>query len=340
MPHILDLEIPQIESIVTTQGFKAYRAKQIIAWIYKKFASSYEDMTDLPKDLRGYLAGHTNFNRLELVTLQEQRSDQSKRYLWGVHGTPVAESVLLRYKYGTTGCLSSQAGCPVGCVFCASGKLGFQRNLTRGEILEEFLGMCRLTNTRLSRIVFMGTGEPFFNYGGVIGAIDMLCREDTYDMSRRKITVSTVGIPGAIRKFASDSNGVRLALSLHSASDEVRNELIPVNRIYPVSEIISATKYFAQATGQRVTFEYMLLDGINDSREDARKLVNLVTGIDCLVNLIPWNAVPGIDFRGSEPGKIADFKSILERNRVKVTVRRRLGGGIKAACGQLRRLTT
>lgn len=339
-PHILDLELEEIDSIIAGQGFQPYRAKQVVAWIYRKFAMSYDDMTDLPKDLRAYLAENTEFSRLSLVTLQEQKSDRSKRYLWGIYGNPLAESVLLEYKYGLTGCLSTQAGCPVGCVFCASGKLGFQRNLTKGEILDQFLGMCRHSNQRLSRIVFMGTGEPFFNYEAVLGSIDMLCKEETYDMSRRKITVSTVGIPGAIRKFAVDSNGVRLALSLHAASDETRSELIPVNRVYPLKEIISAVKYFAGVTGQRVTFEYMMLKGVNDSKEDAIKLANLVNGIDCLVNIIPWNPVPGVHLQESEPGTILDFVSTLERNRVKVTVRRRLGGNIKAACGQLRRVIT
>lgn len=339
-PHILDFDEKQIEHMVKAQGFESYRAKQTIGWIYNNFAGSFEEMTDLPKDLRTYLSQNIALNRLSIVTLQKQKSDKSKRYLWGFHGTPVAESVLLEYKYGSTACLSTQVGCPVRCVFCASGKLGFGRNLTRGEILDQFLGMCRESNNRISRVVFMGTGEPFFNYEAVMDAIDMLTKPTTYDMSRRKITVSTVGIPGAIREFAEDSGGVRLAVSLHAASDEVRNKLIPVSSVYRLEEVISAARYFADATGQRITFEYMLLKDVNDSNEDAIRLVRLVSGIDCLINLIPWNPIPGVGFERTEPGRLREFKNILERNRMKVTVRRSLGGSIEGACGQLRRSTT
>ncbi len=338
-PHILEFKPSEIEQVITAQGYEPYRAKQIIAWIYVKFASSFEEMTDLPKGLRAYLAENFEFSRLSIVTLQEQESDGSKRYLWGIHGDPLAESVLLEYKYGSTACLSTQAGCPVGCEFCASGRLGFQRNLAKGEILSQFLGMCGESRKRISRVVFMGTGEPFFNYEAVLGAIDMLTDPSTYDLSRRRVTVSTVGIPGAVRKFAEDSHGVRLAVSLHGSSDKVRNRLIPVNKVYPLDEVIASARYFARVTGQRITFEYILLRGVNDSREDAVKLAGLISGIDCLVNLIPWNPVPGIGFERSDPDVRNEFKNILERNRVKVTVRRRLGGNIEAACGQLRRST-
>ncbi len=339
-PHILDLDETQIEHMVRAQGFEPYRARQVITWIYNKFAGSFEEMTDLPKELRSYLSENIVVNRLSLITLEKQKSDRSKRYLWGIHSISVAESVLLEYKYGSIACLSAQVGCPVRCVFCASGKLGFDRNLTRGEILDQFLGMCRESNERIGRIVFMGTGEPFFNYEAVIDAINMITRPTTYDMSRRKITVSTVGIPGAIREFAKDSDGVRLAVSLHAATDKVRNKLIPVSSVYRLEEVISAARYFADVTGQRITFEYMLLKDVNDSKEDAIHLAKLVSGIDCLINLIQWNPVPGVDFERSEPGKLREFKSILERSRIKVTVRRSLGGSIEGACGQLRRKST
>ena len=336
-PHVLDLSLDQIEKTITQQGFQRYRAQQLIEWIFKKFASSYEEMSDLPKDLRDYMAQNLSLSTLSMLACYSDRSQQSRRYLWGLNGMPVAESVLLSYKYGTTGCLSTQVGCPVGCSFCASGKLGFERNLTKGEIIDQLIGMCRHTRERISRLVFMGTGEPFFNYDNVMSAIEMLSEASTYDMSRRKMTISTVGIPAEIRRFAHDSAGVRLAVSLHAPSNDTRNMLIPVNEVYPLNEVMSSVQYFAKVTGQRVTFEYMLLKGVNDSSEDARTLARLVSDLDCLVNLIPWNPVPGVDYEASEKSQVHNFKGILEKNHVKVTVRRRLGIGVKGACGQLQR---
>jgi 23S rRNA (adenine2503-C2)-methyltransferase len=336
-PHVLDLSLVQIEKMITDQGFQPYRAEQLIGWIFKKYASSYDEMTDLPKDLRTYMACNTDLHALSMLACYSERSEESRRYLWGIDDSPVCESVLLTYKYGTTGCLSTQVGCPVGCSFCASGKLGFDRNLTRGEIIDQLLGMCRNTHERIGRVVFMGTGEPFFNYDNVMDAIALLSEPRTYDMSPRRITISTVGIPAAIRRFAHDSNGVRLAVSLHASSNPTRDRLIPVNEVYPLNEVMSAVRYFAKVTGQRVTFEYMLLRGVNDSGEDALALAHLLSDLDCLVNLIRWNPVPGVDYQVTEKGQTDNFRRILERNHVKVTVRRRLGVEVKGACGQLRR---
>ncbi len=299
--HILDLIPSEIEQHVEAMGFKPYRAKQLIAWIYKKFASSFDEMTDLPKGLRRALNENFVLTRLGLTTLERQKSDNSKRYLWGLNGALIAESVLLEYRYGSTACLSTQIGCPVKCEFCASGKLGFERNLRTGEISDQLLGMCVESGKRINRVVFMGTGEPFFNYEAVMGAINILSDPGTYDLSRKRVTVSTVGIPGAIRQFAEDAHGVRLAVSLHGSSDKVRNKLIPVNRIYPLGEVMASARYFARVTGQRITFEYVLLKGVNDSIEDAERLSRLVSDVDCLVNLIAWNPVPGIGFDRSGP---------------------------------------
>jgi len=339
-PSLTEMTVSEIKSFMQSIGEKPYRATQILDWVYKKFASSFEEMTNLPKELRKYLAEHIDFSRLALMLKQEEENGWSKKYLWGRDSVPVVESVLLRYKYGLTGCVSTQKGCPVGCVFCASHTLGFQRNLSRGEILEQFLGMCRDQQKRLSHLVFMGTGEPFMNYENVLEAINILSRKETYNLSRRKITVSTVGIPEAIRKFALDSRGARLALSLHASSDQVRNNLIPLNKVYPIGEIMQALRYYAEYTRQRVTVEYMLLKGINDSKEDALRLCKLLSGLDCLVNLIPWNEIPGLGFESPGVSRINQFRYILERNRIKATIRRRLGKNIEAACGQLRRQIT
>lgn len=336
-PALLDLTETELASVLEAAGQKAYRARQIMGWVYRRFAGSFDEMTDLPAPLRQELENRLDFRSLQLVGRQEAGGDWAKKYLWGKDGKPLVESVLLKYRYGLTGCVSSQVGCPVGCAFCASKALGYERGLSKGEIVEEFLGMCREEGARLGHLVFMGTGEPFLNYDNVVAAIDMLCDPGNYDLSRRKITVSTVGIPDAMRRFARDSKGARLALSLHAASDSIRDELIPLNRTYPIERVIPALKEYADVTGQRVTVEYMLLSGVNDAPGEALKLTALVQGIDCLVNLIPWNSVPGFPWNRPGADAVETFKEVLERNRIKVTVRRSLGGGIEAACGQLRR---
>ncbi|MGI6643868.1 MAG: 23S rRNA (adenine(2503)-C(2))-methyltransferase RlmN [Bacillota bacterium] len=334
-PNFLDLDLQSFSDLLSLQGEKPYRARQVWAWTFKRFAASFDEMTDLPQSLRQYLEAFTNYRRLHLLRAQEGEAGWSKKYLWGQNGTPVCESVVLKYSYGLTACLSTQVGCPVGCAFCASSQLGFGRNLRRGEILEELLGMCRDQGQRIGRIVFMGTGEPFLNYREVLGAIETLSDPRGYGLSRRRVTVSTVGIPDAIRRFAKDSRGARLAVSLHAASNDVRDRIMPYNKRFPIEQVVSALKDYALTTGQRVTIEYMLLGGINDSPSEADRLASLVSGMDLLVNLILWNEVPGLPFRRSEPRKVLEFRRRLERNRVKVTVRRSLGGGISAACGQL-----
>jgi len=337
LPSLFDLDLAGLEALVQEAGETPYRARQILGWMYRRFASSFDDMSDLPARLRQHLGETVRFSQLELVRKQEGEDEWAKRYLWAEGGEPLCESVLLRYKYGLTGCVSTQAGCPVGCIFCASQLLGFQRSLTTGEILEEFVGMCRDQGDRLGRLVFMGTGEPFLNYDAVMATIDTVCDAACYGLSRRRVTVSTIGIPAAIRRYAADSRGARLALSLHAPDDDTRDHLIPMNKRFPIGSVVGALKEFSISTGQRVTIEYMLLRDVNDSRTAAQKLADLVGDIDCLVNLIPWNAVPGFQWRRPGLARVKEFRDTLERNRVRVTVRRRLGGNIEAACGQLRR---
>lgn len=339
-PNLFELSLPELSKMLSDMGEKPYRAKQIWSWAYQKLAASFDDMTDLPLTLRGKLAAGLSLGRLEPLLVQEGTDSWAKKYLWGLAGTPLAESVVMKYVYGLSACLSTQAGCPVGCLFCASSIIGFERSLSKGEIIEQFLGMCRDRKERIGHIVFMGTGEPFLNYEAVLDAINTLAMPEGYGLSRRKFTVSTVGVPEAIRRFAKDSGGVRLALSLHAATDRVRDQIVPWNKRYPVEEIVSALHSYAKYTGQRVTVEYMLLRGVNDSLEEASRLAELLSDIDCLVNLIPWNYVPGLKFERPERLRVEKFHEVLLRNRVKVTVRRSLGGEIEAACGQLRRQQT
>jgi len=336
-PHLFDMTSEELRETMVALGERPWRANQIMAWAYKKMASSFHDMTDLPLGLRKYLSDSIDFSRLSLLKTQEEDKGRAKKYLWGQGDAPLVESVLLRYKYGVAGCISTQAGCPVGCTFCASRVKGFDRNLKRGEMIEEFVGMARDQQERIGHLVFMGTGEPFLNYDMLLGVIDLLSRKETYEMSRRKMTVSTVGIPEKIISFAKDGGGVRLALSLHASKDEVRNGLIPLNRVYPISQTIDALKEYARITKDRVTIEYMLLQRVNDSKDDAFRLARLIRGLDCLVNLIPWNRVPGLPFEPPTRDTIEEFRNVLQRNRIKVTIRRKLGGNIEAACGQLMR---
>lgn len=335
--YFFQLTRDEILRIIEDAGERPYRLNQILGWAYRRYADSFADMTDLPLRLRSFLSERLRYRKLELLALQEASEPWTKRFLWGHQGKPVAESVLLKYKYGLTGCISSQVGCPVRCAFCASTLLGFERNLTRGEIVEQLVNMCASEKQRIGHVVFMGTGEPFLNYENVLSAIEVICDKEMYGLSRRKVTVSTVGIPEAIRRYARDSKGARLAISLHAVSDSVRSQLIPLNRKHPVSEVMDAIRYYSEFTGQRVTIEYMLLNGINDSKGQAVELSRLLLGLDCLVNLIPWNEVPGLPYRRPPRARIEDFKKVLENAGVKVTVRRSLGADIEAACGQLRR---
>jgi len=337
MLNLTDMDLPQLAEHIASFGEKPYRAKQVLSWVYGKYASTWDEMTDLPAALRKCLAETARVRQLELLRKQEGEGDWAKRFLWGKEGKPLCESVLLSYKYGLTGCVSSQAGCPVGCGFCASAVLGFERNLSAGEIIEEFLGMCQDQGERIGHIVFMGTGEPFMNYDNVLLAIERLCDPALYGLSRRKVTVSTVGVPHAMDRYAKDCKGARLALSLHATDNETRDKLIPLNKRYPLEAVLSALKRFSTNTGQRVTIEYMLLRDVNDRAADASRLASMVKGLDCLVNLIPWNEVPGLKWKSPEPARVAMFREALEGNRVKVTIRRRLGANIEAACGQRRR---
>jgi 23S rRNA (adenine2503-C2)-methyltransferase len=330
-------DLKELENLMENLGEKPYRARQILLWLYTRYAMSFDQMTDLPESLRDRLSLVFRISSLDLISKKEAPGAWSKKYLWGRDGQPLVESVLLRYKYGLTGCVSTQVGCPIGCAFCASGLIKHERNLEPQEIVDQVLGMAREEKERVGHVVFMGTGEPFLNYTGVIKAIDSLCDPKRYGLSRRKVTVSTVGIPDKIRLYANDCRGSRLAISLHAASDDKRDQLIPLNRTFPIGQLMAAAREFSQKTGQRITFEYLLLNGFNDQKNDALRLSSLLDGLDCLVNLIPWNEVA--DFPWNKPSEktIDLFRSKLERNRVKVTVRRSLGETIEAACGQLKR---
>ncbi len=317
-------------------GEKSYRAEQLFAWLHKEHATTYDEMTNLPKMFRERLRAEC-----ELVTLRKTGARTSKdgegKYLFTLPDGNVIESVLMKYHYGNSVCVSSQVGCAMGCAFCASAIGGKTRNLTASEMLEQIYRIEGITGERVSRTVVMGMGEPFDNYDNLIRFIDLICDERGHRMSRRGITVSTCGLVPEIRRFAEDDRGVTLAISLHSADDAVRKKLMPGASKYTVREVRDAAVYYFERTGRRVTFEYSLIRGVNDSDADARRLVQLIGGFPCHINLIPVNHVDGRRFVPPCREGLSKFQNKLEKCGINVTMRRGIARSVNGACGQLRK---
>lgn len=320
-----------------TLGLPAFRAKQIFEWLHVKLATSYDEMTNLPKDLRETLKDKYPIIALEEADALHSETDGTIKYLFRLKDDRVIESVLMKYHHGNSVCISSQVGCRMGCKFCASTIGGKERDLLPSEMLDQIYRIQALSGERVSNIVVMGTGEPLDNYDNVIRFLRLITSEKGLNISARNITVSTCGIPDQIRAFAKEGLPVTLALSLHAPNNEVRKQLMPVASKYDLKEVMDAFLYYYEKTGRRLTFEYSLVNGINDEEEHAKELSKLVKGINCHINLIPVNPIKERDYRKSEGSKIQNFKFILEKNRINVTIRREMGADINAACGQLRK---
>ena len=336
--HFLDLSVEQLRQWLGEQGQPAFRAKQILKWIYGRRVYEFQQMSDLPQRLRDQLD-----SAFAVLTAREaevvQSSDGTDKLLVRLADGGEVECVLLRDGARRSICVSSQVGCAMGCVFCASGLGGVDRNLTRGEILEQMLRLAgRLDEgERLSHIVMMGMGEPLANLDSVLAALEVARRPDGLGISPRRITISTVGLPPAIDRLAARGVPYNLAVSLHAPNEQLRSELVPVNRkigIYAVLE--AADRYFA-SNGRRLTFEYVLLGGVNDSTQCAQQLAELLRRRTVMLNVIPYNPVEGLPYRTPSQGAIARFREILESAGVNVQFRQRKGSEIDAACGQLRR---
>ena len=313
-----------------------FRAKQIFDWVYKKGASSFEEMTNLSKELRAELASTITFPCIRLISTQE--SGETIKYLWELADGKRVESVLICSFDRRTVCVSSQVGCPARCAFCASGREGLIRSLTPAEIVEQVLHIDRLLKQkgeRVSHLVYMGMGEPFENYDAVLKSIRILNCEEGLHISQRRITVSTVGIIEGIRRLATEDLSLNLVLSLHASNQHLRKKIIPFARKYPLDEILAAMDSYALTTHRDITYEYTLLAGINDTEECARELVQLLRGKQCTVNLIPYNPVPGLRLQRPEKTDIIAFKDILEEGGLNTTWRYTKGDDIAAACGQL-----
>lgn len=323
---------------VAAAGLPAYRLKQIQHWICKTPIASIDEMSDLPKPLRRSLAEQFAFWSTRVLRHQ-QSPDGTEKLLLELQGGGVIECVLLRDGIRRTVCLSSQVGCAMGCVFCASGLDGVDRNLREAEIIEQLMRLQRLLPApeRLSHIVMMGMGEPLANLSNVLGALELASSPEGWGISPRRITISTVGLPPGILRLAQLDRPYQLAISLHAPNDELRNQLVPVNKNIGIDAVLEAAEEYFRLSGRRITFEYVLLAGINDRPLDAQQLVELLQGRCSLLNVIPYNPVAGLPYATPSPQAIRDFRQELVRGGINVQFRERKGAQIDAACGQLRR---
>lgn len=334
---IKSLTLEELKTEMTALGEKAFRAQQLYDWMHCKLAESYEQMSNLPQPFRKRLAAEYPLTSLQLVRMQESRLDGTRKFLFGLADGNVVESVWMKYKHGNSVCISSQVGCKMGCRFCASTLDGWERNLLPSEMLDQIYAISRATGERVSNVVVMGTGEPLDNYDNLLRFIRLLTDEHGLHISQRNITVSTCGIVPKMKELAEEKLQITLALSLHATTDEKRRSLMPIANTYHLKELMEACAYYFEKTGRRITFEYSLVGGVNDTLQDAQELSALARPLMAHINLIPVNPIKERDYRQSGHAEIAAFKDKLERNRINVTIRREMGRDIDGACGQLRR---
>ncbi len=334
------LTLSELENLVFELGWEKFRAKQIFKWLYNKQVDSYSQMTDLPKSYRDELAQIAQINELKLVTFEKSNCDGTIKFLFELNDGEKIESVLIPDKSRLTLCVSTQVGCPIDCKFCATGAMGFKRNLSSGEIVDQIIQAQKHTDRRITNIVFMGMGEPLLNLKNLLKAIDIITSDDGIRIGARKITVSTVGLPDKIKELADAGRKVKLAISLHTLNEELRAKLIPIAKKISISSIIDAVRYYYDKIGLRVTYEYILFDGLNDNDEDVEKLAKLAKLIPCKINLIKFHPVDFIRkdpiLKNLKPSKrLEEFAQKLRENNLTVFLRSNAGEDIKAACGQL-----
>ena len=336
---LYDLDQAALADLLKELGQPAYRAKQIWQWLYRQFSAEVSQMTTLSKKLRQALATRTHLTQLEPADIQFSNDGQTKKVLFKLHDGQLIETVLMRYDKRRTICISTQAGCAMDCVFCATGQMGFYRNLTVGEIVAQVVYFCRelaQEDDHLTNIVMMGMGEPLHNYANTIAALDRITNADGINLGARKITISTVGLVPAIRRYAEEQRQTPLAISLHAATDDERKRLLPIGKRWGLDELMAACHYYIAKTGRRLTFEWALINGENDTVEQADALGRLVTGMLCHVNLIPLNPTGGFAGDPSSRDRTEAFQDRLAEYGVSSTVRVRRGIDIQAGCGQLR----
>ncbi len=337
MTDIKSLTLLELQEEMERLGEKKFRAKQVYGWMHEKLADHFEEMTNLSKALRERLSKEYELPALKLIEVQQSGQDGTCKFLFGLPDGHVIESVLMRYHYGNSVCISSQVGCRMGCRFCASTLGGLQRGLRPSEMLDQIYQIQKWSKERVHNVVVMGTGEPLDNYDALLRFLHLLTCEGGLHISQRNVTVSTCGIVPKMRKLAEEKLQITLALSLHASTQEKRKALMPVANRYELSEVIDACRYYFEQTGRRITFEYSLVGGVNDQEEDARELIRLIQPLNCHVNLIPVNPIKERDYVQSGRQTIVNFKNKLEKSGIVVSIRRELGRDIDGACGQLRR---
>lgn len=336
MKNIKDYNLEELKQEFINLGEKPFRAEQVFKWLYTTNITSFDEMTNISLELREKLKKEFKICVYNILKKQES-SDGTKKYLFDVLDGNAIETVLMSYHHGYTICVSSQIGCKMGCKFCASTGIKFERSLTSGEIVEQILAVQRDTGIKISNIVFMGIGEPFDNYDNVLNAVRIINNQKGLNIGARHISISTSGIVPRIYDFANEDLQCTLSISLHATTDEKRSAMMPVNNAYNLDELMKACKYYIEKTNKRISFEYALAKGNNESLEDAKQLVKLLKGMICHVNLIPINKIENGEFTKSTNENILKFRDYLNDKGIVATVRRELGSDIDAACGQLRK---
>ncbi len=336
MKDIKGLELKELEEILTAWGQRPFHARQIFSWVYKKGVMDFEAMSDLSSDLRARLK--ESFYILSLNLIKRIKShDGTEKFLFKLKDDNLIEAVIIPAEKRITGCISTQVGCKFACRFCASGKFGFKRNLTSSEIIEEVLYLKNNSEgKKLTHLVFMGIGEPLDNYDFVLKAIRMINSPHTFNIGARRITISTSGVIPAIKKLSGEGLQIELSVSLHAADDKTRSKLMPINKIYPVKDLIAACREYISKTDRQITFEYVLIKDINSGLQDALKLSKILKVLNCKVNLIPCNAIKELKVEPPKKSEILLFRDYLLKSDINVTLRRPRGQDIEAACGQLR----
>ena len=339
MNHLKSMTIDQIGSVLKELGQPAFRAKQVFSWLHKG-VRSYEEMSNLPKALRQTLEEKYPLHIPKVVRRQESQRDGTIKFLWELSDGNCVETVLMRYHYGNTVCISTEVGCRMGCAFCASTIGGLVRRLEPYEMLDEVLFTQQESGLPISHIVLMGIGEPLDNFDNVMRFLELVNHPEGMNISMRHISLSTCGLVPMIDRLAEKKLQLSLAISLHGPTDEIRNQIMPVNKAYPIEVLLAACRRYYEATSRRIHFEYAMIDGVNDREADARTLLKLLKGLPSHVNMIPLNHVEESPLKPSTKASVLRFQKILEDGGVTATVRRTLGGDIDASCGQLRRKYT
>ena len=334
MNNIYNLTLTELEEYFLSIGEKKFKGQQVFDWLYRKKVKSFDEMTNLKKDIIEELKNTFEMNTIS-ITKVEKDTDVSK-YLFKLKDDEKVEAVLMDHLYGNSLCISTQVGCNMGCKFCESGRLKKIRNLETHEMIEQVLKVEEECGKRISHIVIMGIGEPFDNYDNLIKFIEIVNNPKGLELGSRHITVSTCGLVPKIKEFTELPYQVNLAIILHAPNNTIRDMIMPVNKAYPLDILIPTLKDYIAKTNRRVTFEYILLDGINDTEDCALELSNLVRGMNCYINLIPYNETNNISYKRTKKENISRFYDILKKNRINVTIRREYGSKISAACGQLR----